>query len=96
MQKKCKFHIDRVPTHLVHYWQMAEIGRKNTNPKETRTMAKKNDDRHVGKRENIWFPLDEHRAMIDAMNEIHETNKSTFIRAAVSNYIKIVTSKEEI
>lgn len=54
----------------------------------------KEDDRHTGKRENIWFPLDEHRAMLAAMKEICETNKSVFIRSAVRNYIKIV--KEDV
>lgn len=51
---------------------------------------KKNDDRHLGKRENIWFPFDEHRAMLDCMSQQHETNKSTFIRSAVANYIKAI------
>ena len=51
-------------------------------PKET--------DRHIGRRENIWFPLDEHQAMLDAMQAIKEPNKSVFIRSAVRNFIKIV------
>lgn len=50
-------------------------------------MAQKGD-RHVGKRENIWFPYDEHAAMLSMMETIKETNKSTFIRTAVHNLIK--------
>jgi len=53
-------------------------------------MKNKNDDRHLGKRENIWFPFAEHKAMLDCMSQQHETNKSTFIRSAVSNYIKAI------
>lgn len=51
-------------------------------PKET--------DRHIGRRENVWFPLDEHQAMLDAMQAIKEPKKSVFIRSAVRNFIKIV------
>lgn len=47
----------------------------------------KNTDRHIGKRENIWFPIDEHERMLDAMGCLKETNKSTFIRTAVRNFI---------
>jgi len=53
----------------------------------------KEADRHVGKRENIWFPLDEHTTMLGAMEAIKETNKSTFIRSAVANYIKALKEK---
>ena len=54
----------------------------------------KEDDRHTGKRENIWFPLDEHRAMLAAMKEICETNKSVFIRSAVRNFIEALNESE--
>lgn len=47
----------------------------------------KEDDRHAGKRENIWFPLDEHTAMLNAMAEMKSNNKSDFIRTAVANFI---------
>lgn len=47
----------------------------------------KEDDRHTGKRENIWFPIDEHTAMLRAMEQIKEPNKSNFIRSAVRNFI---------
>lgn len=45
------------------------------------------EDRHRGIRENIWFPYDEHAAMLRAMNELRERNKSNFIRSAVKNFI---------
>ena len=51
-------------------------------PKET--------DRHIGHRENVWFPLDEHESMLEAMQTIRETNKSVFIRTAVRNFIKML------
>ncbi len=47
----------------------------------------KEDDRHLGRRENVWFPFDEHAAMLAAMETIKETNKSNFIRSAVRNFI---------
>ena len=52
----------------------------------------KEDDRHLGKRENIWFPLDEHQAMTAAMDVLKETNKSNFIRSAVRNFAKAILS----
>lgn len=55
----------------------------------------KESDRHIGRRENIWFPLDEHRAMIRAMETIHEPNKSVFIRSAVRNFIEMLKEEEE-
>ncbi len=54
----------------------------------------KESDRHVGKRENVWFPLDEHKAMLTAMAAIHETNKSVFIRSAVRNFIEALNESE--
>lgn len=48
----------------------------------------KSEDRHTGTRENIWFPFSEHEAMLEAMKEIKESNKSNFIRSAVRNFIK--------
>lgn len=50
-------------------------------------------DRHLGKRENIWFPFDEHAAMTTAMDAIKEKNKSVFIRSAVRNFIKNLEEK---
>ena len=47
----------------------------------------KEADRHKGKRENVWFPLDEHQKMLEAMEAIHEAKKSVFIRSAVRNFI---------
>ena len=54
----------------------------------------KEEDRHVGKRENVWFPYDEHRAMLTAMEAIKEQNKSNFIRSAVKNFIKAINEQE--
>jgi len=51
-------------------------------PKET--------DRHLGKRENVWFPFDEHEQMLAAMRSLHEKNKSVFIRSAVRNFINAI------
>ena len=53
----------------------------------------KEQDRHLGRRENIWFPYEEHAAMLRAMEAIKETNKSVFIRSAVSNFIKALKEK---
>lgn len=50
-------------------------------------------DRHLGKRENVWFPFDEHAAMMTAMEAIKEKNKSVFIRSAVHNFIKALKEK---
>ncbi len=47
----------------------------------------KHEDRHIGKRENVWFPIEEHDQMLKAMEALKETNKSTFIRSAVRNFI---------
>lgn len=54
----------------------------------------KEDDRHVGKRENIWFPFDEHAAMLKAMEELKEQNKSNFIRSAVRNFINALNEQK--
>lgn len=54
----------------------------------------KEEDRHVGRRENIWFPLNEHAAMLKAMEELKETCKSTFIRTAVRNFIDALNKKK--
>ncbi len=54
----------------------------------------KEADRHIGTRENIWFPWEEHEAMLDAMALIKETNKSNFIRSAVANFAKAVRNKK--
>lgn len=47
----------------------------------------KEEDRHRGIRENIWFPYEEHAAMLAAMEELKEPNKSNFIRSAVKSFI---------
>ena len=54
----------------------------------------KEEDRHIGKRENVWFPYTEHKAMLTAMETIKETNKSNFIRSAVKNFINAIREKE--
>ena len=43
----------------------------------------KEEDRHIGRREAVWFPLNEHAAMLAAMAALKEKNKSNFIRSAV-------------
>lgn len=53
----------------------------------------KEHDRHTGKRENVWFPFDEHAAMLTAMTAIKEKNKSVFIRSAVHNFVKALEEK---
>lgn len=53
----------------------------------------KEEDRHVGRRENIWFPYDEHAAMLAAMEKLKEPNKSNFIRSAVRNFINALNEK---
>lgn len=55
----------------------------------------KKDDRHVGRRENIWFPLEEHQAMVEAMEVLKETNKSNFIRSAVRNFAKAILATKK-
>ena len=50
----------------------------------------KEQDRHLGRRESIWFPWDEHQDMCEAMKIIHETNKSNFIRSAVRYLGKVI------
>ena len=54
----------------------------------------KEQDRHLGRRENIWFPYDEHAAMLTAMEELKEPNKSNFIRSAVRNFINALNEKK--
>ena len=54
----------------------------------------KEDDRHTGKRENVWFPIEEHDAMLAAMVVLKETNKSNFIRSAVRNFIKALDARK--
>ena len=55
----------------------------------------KEDDRHTGRRENIWFPFEEHAAMLAAMEILKESNKSNFIRSAVHNFIKAIKEETE-
>ena len=54
----------------------------------------KEDDRHLGRRENIWFPFDEHDAMLKAMEALKEQNKSNFIRSAVRNFIDALNAQK--
>lgn len=53
----------------------------------------KEEDRHLGRRENIWFPYDEHAAMLTAMEKLKEPNKSNFIRSAVRNFVNALNEK---
>ena len=55
----------------------------------------KHEDRHIGKRENVWFPIDEHDKMLEAMSALKETNKSTFIRTAVRNLINALVERNK-
>ena len=55
----------------------------------------KQEDRHLGKRENIWFPFDEHEAMLRAMEALKEPNKSNFIRSAVRNFIDAMNEQKK-
>jgi hypothetical protein len=55
----------------------------------------KHEDRHIGKRENVWFPIDEHDKMLEAMSALKETNKSTFIRTAVRNLINALDERNK-
>lgn len=54
----------------------------------------KHEDRHIGKRENIWFPIEEHDKMLEAMTALKETNKSIFIRTAVRNMIDALNERK--
>ena len=54
-----------------------------------------NEDRHLGTRENIWFPWDEHKKMLEAMSAIKETNKSNFIRSAVRYLVETIKKENE-
>ena len=54
----------------------------------------KEQDRHTGRRENVWFPWDEHEAMLAGMRAICERNKSVFIRSAVANFVKEIDKRK--
>ncbi len=54
----------------------------------------KEEDRHTGTRENVWFPWDEHERMLEGMRRLGMSNKSEFIRTAVHNFVKFVNSEE--
>ena len=43
-------------------------------------------DRHLGKRENIWFPFDEHAAMMTAMDAIKEFEDIEILRFIEDGY----------
>ena len=55
----------------------------------------KEQDRHLGKRENVWFPFEEHAEMLRAMEAIKEPNKSVFIRSAVHNFVKALNAQKK-
>ena len=47
----------------------------------------RHEDRHVGRRENVWFTAEDHERMLAAMRSCGEPNKSVFVRAAVASCI---------
>ncbi len=49
----------------------------------------RHEDRHVGRRENVWFTAEDHERMLAATRSCGEPNKSVFVRAAVASYISI-------
>lgn len=55
----------------------------------------RHEDRHVGRRENVWFTDEDHERMLASMREMRATNKSDFIRAAVAHYISALARREE-
>ena len=55
----------------------------------------RHEDRHVGRRENVWFNAEDHERMLASMREMGATNKSDFIRAAVANYISALNRRGE-
>lgn len=55
----------------------------------------RHEDRHVGRRENVWFTDEDHERMLASMREMGATNKSDFIRAAVANYISTSVGRGE-
>ena len=55
----------------------------------------RHEDRHVGRRENVWFTVEDHERMLASMREMGATNKSDFIRAAVANYISALNRRGE-
>ena len=81
-----------VPTHdIIHPIKSPHQG--NGQKRKDKTMPKE-DDRHLGRRENIWFPFDEHDAMLKAMEALKEQNKSNFIRSAVRNFIDALNAQK--
>ena len=52
-------------------------------------------DRHIGRRENVWFAAEDHEQMLASMREMRATNKSDFIRAAVAHYISALNRRWE-
>lgn len=56
----------------------------------------KEEDRHTGFRENIWFPWEEHEEMLEGMRLLKETNKSNFIRSAVRSFAKEIKNRKGI
>lgn len=62
---------------------------------ENITMPKE-QDRHTGKRENVWFPFEENQEMLEAMQIVGMENKSEFIRSAVRSFSKAIKERKGI
>lgn len=56
----------------------------------------KEQDRHTGKRENVWFPFEENQEMLEAMQIVGADNKSEFIRSAVRSFSKAIKEKKGV
>jgi hypothetical protein len=48
------------------------------------------EEKHIGRRENVWLPKAEHEKMLTAMSAAKETNKSSFVRTAVRAYARYI------
>lgn len=53
------------------------------------------EDRHVGRRENVWFSTAEHDALLVATKASGAESKSAFVRAAVAHYISALDLRGE-
>lgn len=53
----------------------------------------KEKDRHKGTRENIWFPWNEHEALLKGVAALN-SSKSEFIRTAVRNLVEEIELKK--
>lgn len=56
----------------------------------------KEQDRHIGKRENVWFPFEENQEMLEAMRIVGMENKSEYIRSAVRSFSKAIKERKGI